>query len=369
MTSLLAIQDLLVRPQFGRSWWVSVVAVFLALVLLDSLDVRLPRGDSVGVGGALCTAALFLFGVPVAALLCIISPLLGYLARGRSRGLSLGRTLLSRVGALALAAVSLELLTGVGSPWFRPVPPLLVPVIFLLTELSIAQVRAASGDAHEYFRLLVAGLREQSPILAAEWSAAVLLLLIYKGMGPWSLILVVALLLLVRQSYSLLLNIRETYRATIEVLVEAAEAQDEWRVGHAERSANIARRIGSHIGLSGSQLELVSYASLLHDIGAIGNDPASSNQGAKSTLVVRDVDFLADVIPVLEACEGSCPESTKDGHRLAAMIVAVASDADMLEVGLSELATATNTVAPNVAPSLVSKVLKAANALNYPTVP
>ena len=45
-------------------------------------------------------------------------------------------------------------------------------------------------------------------------------------MGSWSLIPVVALLLLMRQSYALFLDIRETYRTTVEVLVEAAESQD-----------------------------------------------------------------------------------------------------------------------------------------------
>ena len=48
-------------------------------------------------------------------------------------------------------------------------------------------------------------------------------------MGPWSLIPVVALLLLMRQSYALFLDIRETYRTTVEVLVEAAESQDDRR--------------------------------------------------------------------------------------------------------------------------------------------
>ena len=40
----------------------------------------------------------------------------------------------------------------------------------------------------------------------------------------------VALLLLMRQSYALFLDIRETYRTTVEVLVEAAESQDERQV-------------------------------------------------------------------------------------------------------------------------------------------
>ncbi|MGV8083160.1 MAG: HD domain-containing protein [Coriobacteriia bacterium] len=367
MTLLLGIQDLLVRPQYTASWWASAVAILLALTLLDSLDIRLPRGDSIGVGGSLCAAALFLLGVHVAVPLCIVTPFFGYFAHGHRQGLSLKKTLLVRSVALAFSAGCFALLARVHSFW--PIPALVVPIVFLLAELGTAQLSSARGDLHEYFRLLWASLREQAPILAAEWSAALLLLLIYKGMGPWSLILVVALLLLIRQSYSLLLNVRETYRATIEVLVEAAEAQDEWRVGHAERSATIARKIGAHLGLSGSQLELVSYASLLHDIGAIGDDAGSlSTHNTKSTVVVREVDFLTNVMPVLEICEGTSSDSTTENHQLIAMIVAVASDADMIEVGLIQFATATSAVKPHVTPTLGSRVLRAASALSYATV-
>ncbi len=90
-------------------------------------------------------------------------------------------------------------------------------------------------------------------------------------MGAYSLIPVVALLFLIRQSYAMLQDIRELYRTTVEVLVEAAEAQDVRRVGHAERTASIARTIGTHMGLASGQIERISYAALLHDVDAIGS--------------------------------------------------------------------------------------------------
>ncbi len=90
-------------------------------------------------------------------------------------------------------------------------------------------------------------------------------------MGAWSLIPVVALLFLMRQSYAMLLDIRELYRTTVEVLVEAAEAKMHGRVGHAERTAAAARAIAMRIGLSAQRVERISYAALLHDVDAIGS--------------------------------------------------------------------------------------------------
>ena len=82
----------------------------------------------------------------------------------------------------------------------------------------------------------------------------------------------VALLLLMRQSYVLFLDIRETYRTTVEVLVEAAESQDSRRAGHSDRTAVLARSIAMGCGLSASEVELIGYAALLHDIGELAEE-------------------------------------------------------------------------------------------------
>jgi hypothetical protein len=217
----------------------------------------------------------------------------------------------------------------------------------------------------------------QAPLLVAEWSASVLLLIAFEGMGAWSLIPVVALLLLMRQSYSLLLDIRETYRTTVEVLVEAAEGEDPRLVGHAERTAEIARRIAMRLGMAVSQVELVSYAALLHDVDAIagdGREPRSA--GGHSSALFEGVEFFADVLPVLRVCDGpSATDPERSGPELiAGMIVALASDADAAvheDVASAHAGSAVARVAPHVSSSIKSSVVAAALALGYqiPAVP
>ena len=152
---------------------------------------------------------------------------------------------------------------------------IVVPAVFLFGDLAAAQAIAAISTGRPVGRLVRGNLVTQAPLLIAEWSASVLLLITVEGMGSWSLVPVVALLLLIRQSYALLMSIRETYRTTVEVLVEAAEGQDRRLLGHAERTAEIARRIAARMGLTVARVELVSYAALLHDVDAIRDHAAT----------------------------------------------------------------------------------------------
>jgi hypothetical protein len=205
-----------------------LAAWFLAAALvLDFFDISLPRGDSIGVTGPICAASLFVLGPVGGAIVSIGSAVLAHLVR---RGVSGPRRLValvfSRAVALAIGAALLVLVRGASSQWLFYLVILATPAVFLLAELVASQAVVSLGTGRPLVGLLRGNLAGQMPLLVAGWSACLLLLITFTWMGPWSLIPVVALLLLMRQSYALLLDIRETYRTTVEVLVEAAESQD-----------------------------------------------------------------------------------------------------------------------------------------------
>jgi hypothetical protein len=224
----------------------------------------------------------------------------------------------------------------------------------------------------------------QAPLLVAQWSASVLLLITYAGMGgsegmhAWSLVPVVALRFLIRQSYAMLMDIRELYRATVEVLVEAAEGQDARRVGHAERTAAVARAIAMRIGLSPNRVERISYAALLHDIDAISSSSQLITPDAgtvpivavgTSSAVFEGVHFFDDVLPIIRICDGYLPEGPPtDDNLLAGLIVAIASDVDAAEhdeVASAHVGNSVDRVAPWLSASAKSSVVGAALALGY----
>jgi hypothetical protein len=362
-------------PAFEGLW---TLWFFLAIVVLDSFDISLPRGDSIGVSGALSAAAVVILGPTWAAVICLGSVFVAHLAR---HGTDVRQRVVSAVTARSAALVAATLTAYLLS--LRPdlynslLCAALVPASYLLTDLMAAQFVAAVGTGRPFGRLLRGNLRGQAPLLVAQWSSSALLLITFGGMRAWSLIPVVALLFLMRQSYAMLLDMRELYRATVEVLVEAAEAQDSRRVGHAERTAAAARAIAMRMGLSPQRVERISYAALLHDIDAISStsdlivnaDGGSVVAVGSSSAVFEGAHFFDDVLPIIRICDGYLPIGTPaEEDLLAGLVVALASDVDAsqnADVAAAHVGNAVDRVAPWVTSSVKSAVVGAALALGY----
>jgi len=65
-------------------------------------------------------------------------------------------------------------------------------------------------------------------------------------------------------------RLRRSYLDTIEAMVNALEARDRYTVGHSERVAGFAARIARALTMSPADVERVTHAALLHDVGKIG---------------------------------------------------------------------------------------------------
>ena len=178
-----------------------------------------------------------------------------------------------------------------------------VPAAYLLTELVCRQALLAMRAKRSLKRLLAGNFARQGLLFAAQLSVSALTVLTYRSMGSWSLIPVVGLLLLMRQAYAMLLEIRETYLNTVSVLIEAAESQNPVMVGHSERTAAVARSIGAQYGLGTSEIERLSYGALLHDIGKIADAPTDQIVTGSSAAIVSDAAFFEHVVPILEVLD------------------------------------------------------------------
>ncbi len=346
----------------------------VAIALLDSFDISLPRGDSIGVSGALVAASLLLVG-PLPALVAAVAGLAAAQLVGRHRASPrfVVEAVVVRLGAL-LAAWG----TAVLVPWSAVRAPLLlagiaVGFVYLFTELVLSQTIAARETGRPFSRLFRGNLSRQALMLAAQVSATALVVTTYPDMGVWSLVPVVALLLLMRQSYSMLLEMRETYQATVEILVEAAEGQDERFRGHADRTAQIAREICMRLGLNAADVERASYSALLHDIYAIAGSFEANGTGehGSSSAVLEGVEFFSDVLPVVRACDGQLEVApAKDQTLLLAMVVALASDIDMQRnpvVAQAHSGSAVETVSGLVPAQVKARVVSAALELGFST--
>jgi hypothetical protein len=373
--TMTGVGQMLMVPGFPPPLDPSLVGAFwllLAILLLDLFDISLPRGDSVGVAGALAGAAVVVVGPVRAAIIIVASAVVAHvIRRGSDSPSRLLAILVSRGSALVLATLTLAAIANAGG---RLLAFTLVPAVFLVAEMATAQVYVAVAKRRPLSRLLRGNFRTQAPALAAQWSASVLLLLTYGKMSSWSLIPVVALLLLMRQSYALFLDIRETYRTTVEVLVEAAESQDERRFGHAERTAATARAIAMHIGLPAPAVERISYAALLHDLGELSAVADAEGfvplRDISSAEVVAGVEFFKGVEPILRICDGDAATVDVSADlALAAMIVALASDIDCetsVNARASHRDSTMGHVVPWISSTLKARVVGAAIELGYP---
>src|SRR5690606_3397413 len=70
---------------------------------------------------------------------------------------------------------------------------------------------------------------------------------------------------------------------TIQALALALDAKDPYTLGHSERVAEYAEEVGRQMNLPESEIELLRYAGILHDIGKIGISDAVLNKVGKLT--------------------------------------------------------------------------------------
>jgi HD-GYP domain-containing protein (c-di-GMP phosphodiesterase class II) len=64
-------------------------------------------------------------------------------------------------------------------------------------------------------------------------------------------------------------QLREAHEATLRGFIKALEAKDLYTRGHTERVAYFAQLIGEELHFSGTQLERLRWAALIHDVGKL----------------------------------------------------------------------------------------------------
>jgi hypothetical protein len=195
-------------------------------------------------------------------------------------------------------------------------------LFYLILDLAITQLSSSLRFGTPFIPLLVGNMRLRGWMGTAQVSAAVLAVLTYKTMGLLGLAIVVGLLLVTRQSFSLLVDIRLAYRSTVEALARAIEAHDPTRRGHAERVAALSTEVARLMGQHGKRLEALTYAALFHDVGKLDTEEGSRGTGSAS--VLENVGFLAASVPILRIIDakGDLESSQDEADLVSAYVVA-----------------------------------------------
>jgi hypothetical protein len=317
--------------------YMTCIAFLVALWVVGAFDVWLPRGDYAEMGGALVIAAAVLLHPLLALSAAVGSRALVFVTRRpreklwrvledvsrRVLLLTLGNFVFFRIGGSAAlkAGSASDLLPRAG----------LVAIVvlgYLALDMVLTQWGASLRLGAPFTPLLVGNLRLGGLVGTAQFSAAILAVLTYRTMGILGLVIVVGLLLVMRRSFSLLVDIRNAYRSTVEALARAIEAHDPRRRGHAERVASLATETARLLGQHGRELEALTYAALLHDLGRLDADAEGADKG--SAAVLEAVTFLASAVPILRIIDaaGDLEASQTEDDLVSAYIIARMSEFD-----------------------------------------
>jgi hypothetical protein len=314
--------------------YLTLLAFVVALWVVGAFDVWLPRGDYAEMGGALVVASAVLLHPLMAMAAAVVSRVLVFATRRpRERAWRVledasRRTLLIAACGFLFSRLDGPAALAAGGGLELDAKVALVVLVYLGLDVVLTQWAASVRLGAPFVPLLVGNLRLGGLMGTAQFSAAILGVLMYRNMGILGLVIVVGLLLVMRRSFSLLVDIRSAYRSTVEALARAIEAHDPQRRGHAERVASLSTEAARLLGRHGSALEALTYAALFHDLGRLDADSTGPEKGAAE--VLDAVTFLASAVPVLRIIDaaGDLEASQTEDDLVSAYIVAKMSEFD-----------------------------------------
>jgi putative nucleotidyltransferase with HDIG domain len=109
-------------------------------------------------------------------------------------------------------------------------------------------------------------------------------------------------------------ELEQLHLGTLTALARSIDAKSRWTAGHSERVTKLALKIGSSLGLSPKELELLRRGGLLHDIGKIGVPASILDKSGKLTdiedqfirehvrwgvHILEPITAFADIIPII----------------------------------------------------------------------
>ncbi len=92
---------------------------------------------------------------------------------------------------------------------------------------------------------------------------------LYANLGPLAVLLLLAPVVIARQTFSSFLALQEAHEATIQVFLRAIEAKDAYTARHTQRVCTYSLYVGERLGFSHVRLEHLRHAALMHDIGKL----------------------------------------------------------------------------------------------------
>lgn len=259
-----------------------------------------------------------------------------------------------QVSSQGLAVLTYIALGGSSVLEGYPPPQAFIPMVtvfFAANKFAVSAVISVA-EGRKTTEHWIASMRASASYDIFAFPSILVFSLAYKQFGPeWSALFALPMLGL-RQLYKQNFALQKINEELLQLMVAAIEARDEYTSGHSQRVSRYARVIAKAAGISAKQIERISTAALLHDVGKIYEefgpilrkaDALTESELAimrthpqRGANLVSKVTHFADLVPAIEAHHESWDgrgyprKLAGDEIPIAARIIALADTIDAM---------------------------------------
>ncbi len=149
---------------------------------------------------------------------------------------------------------------------------------------------------------------------------ALLLAFLYVNLQVLGLLLVIVPLFFVRHAHHANLQLEQTNRDLLDLMVKSIEARDPYTSGHSVRVAMYAKALARALNLPSKEVEQIETAALLHDVGKIHEDyaPILRKSGkltpSEKLLMHSHPARSADLVATISSLQGYVEHCVRHHH-------------------------------------------------------
>jgi len=190
----------------------------------------------------------------------------------RKPGYRIAFNVSQHVVAVLVAAAFYDSLGGLTPPRelgasLLPFAGMVIAFFTINTTAVSAAVSLSEGQRFDEVWLRNTGSLAGYDLVASALALGVAWL--YQRSGISGIAIVVVPILFLRHAYLVNVQLEATNRELLELMVKAIEARDPYTSGHSQRVSQLARLLASEMGLHLREVDNISSAALLHDVGKI----------------------------------------------------------------------------------------------------
>ncbi|HZK24038.1 MAG TPA: HD-GYP domain-containing protein [Oscillospiraceae bacterium] len=275
VVSIAAITFLFFHLPTRQMFSVSFFFFVILHIMLDQLDVPLPRGNSaVSVNFAVDLALIMLFG-PTAAAWAGLSTVLNIrsLKSFRESWYKMLFNASQMALATGLAGHAFILTGGINGRLnlSHDIVPILVSTfVFFFINTTLVMLAVTFSQKVSFMGVWLTSFKWSVPNYLSNCPLGVLIAVVFNSMAIPGVLLLIVPLMVARHTFIMYMDMRNQYMSTIKALTKAIDAKDHYTRGHSERVAKYTVWIGEELHLPEDYLEQIEYIALMHDIGKIG---------------------------------------------------------------------------------------------------